>query len=554
MLWDPVRFLESCPSSDGACAVVFTDEAGGRAAAAAGRPPAWILGTSVRSEPASFPGRDPVRPAARGRLRRRRLRAGRHHRPAAPDRLRRAVRAVLAGTSRCGSRPTTSPTRARAGRWSTTATTALDGAFPVNPSGGVLSSQPDRRVGAAALRRGGDPGARHGRRAPGRRGEGRARPGLRREQPVLQHVGGRVLAAAVRLTGGRGRHPHRRVLGAARGPAARPHPRGDPRAARAPGGGRQLPSTRRAWRRAARRDALQRLRPLQVARGRGARGPARPRRGEHRADRRGPAPRRIRAHLLRHRRRVPPLDRPRPRARAVLRGAPDRGRDRAPRGHRRRATARRSRRVAPTTCSPRSAPDATSAPTGTPRSSSRSRASRPSPGTLRYLDARAMERSRRGSRTPGSTVADFRLGGHAVRSLYFASGIAEVALATGDRRTYATRDPCARRSAPAALLPHRCGGWPLDGRGGRPAVRAARRHRVRGELRRGRRRAVLRPDVAAHRRPAGARPDRAAALQRGAVRHRRRRRVVVLLPAAGGRRGRDRDQPVGRRRSTTATS
>ena len=64
MLWEPLRYLESCPSSDGACAVVLTNEAGGKAAAAAGRPPAWILGASSRSEPPSFPGRDPVRPAA----------------------------------------------------------------------------------------------------------------------------------------------------------------------------------------------------------------------------------------------------------------------------------------------------------------------------------------------------------------------------------------------------------------------------------------------------------------------------------------------------------
>ena len=64
MMWDPIRFLESCPSSDGACAVVLTDEAGGSAAAAAGRPPAWLLGASSRSEPSSFPGRDPVRPVA----------------------------------------------------------------------------------------------------------------------------------------------------------------------------------------------------------------------------------------------------------------------------------------------------------------------------------------------------------------------------------------------------------------------------------------------------------------------------------------------------------
>ncbi len=64
MMWEPIRFLESCPSSDGACAMVLTDQAGGEAAAADGRPPAWLLGASSRSEPPSFPGRDPVRPAA----------------------------------------------------------------------------------------------------------------------------------------------------------------------------------------------------------------------------------------------------------------------------------------------------------------------------------------------------------------------------------------------------------------------------------------------------------------------------------------------------------
>jgi acetyl-CoA C-acetyltransferase len=64
MMWDPIHYLESCPSSDGACAIVFTDEAGGRAAASDGRPPAWVLGTAVRSEPSSFAGRDPVRPQA----------------------------------------------------------------------------------------------------------------------------------------------------------------------------------------------------------------------------------------------------------------------------------------------------------------------------------------------------------------------------------------------------------------------------------------------------------------------------------------------------------
>ena len=69
MMWDPVRFLESCPSSDGACAVVFTDEDGGKAAKSDGRPPAWVLGTAVRSRARQLPGTRPGAPAGRGRLR-----------------------------------------------------------------------------------------------------------------------------------------------------------------------------------------------------------------------------------------------------------------------------------------------------------------------------------------------------------------------------------------------------------------------------------------------------------------------------------------------------
>ena len=58
VLWDPLHFLESCPSSDGACAVVLTNEAGGRAAS---KPAAWVAATAVRSELGQFPGRDTVR-------------------------------------------------------------------------------------------------------------------------------------------------------------------------------------------------------------------------------------------------------------------------------------------------------------------------------------------------------------------------------------------------------------------------------------------------------------------------------------------------------------
>jgi acetyl-CoA C-acetyltransferase len=61
MLWDPLRFLESCPSSDGACAMVLANEAGAKAAP---RRPAWVRATAVRSELGTFPGRDGTKPQA----------------------------------------------------------------------------------------------------------------------------------------------------------------------------------------------------------------------------------------------------------------------------------------------------------------------------------------------------------------------------------------------------------------------------------------------------------------------------------------------------------
>ena len=60
MLWDPIRYDETCPSSDGACAVVIGSE---RAAAAVDRP-AWIHATSMRTEPTTYAGRDQVNPKA----------------------------------------------------------------------------------------------------------------------------------------------------------------------------------------------------------------------------------------------------------------------------------------------------------------------------------------------------------------------------------------------------------------------------------------------------------------------------------------------------------
>lgn len=61
MLWDPVRFLESCPSSDGACAMVISNE---KLATKGPNKPAWIRGMAMRSETLTCKGRDEINPGA----------------------------------------------------------------------------------------------------------------------------------------------------------------------------------------------------------------------------------------------------------------------------------------------------------------------------------------------------------------------------------------------------------------------------------------------------------------------------------------------------------
>lgn len=61
MLWEPLRFLESCPSSDGACALVISNE---ELAKQSPKKPAWIRGTAMRSEPTMYAGREEVSPQA----------------------------------------------------------------------------------------------------------------------------------------------------------------------------------------------------------------------------------------------------------------------------------------------------------------------------------------------------------------------------------------------------------------------------------------------------------------------------------------------------------
>ena len=53
MLWDPIRYAETCPSPDGARR----------------RRAAWGHGGAMRSEPTVFAGKDDVSPQAEPRLR-----------------------------------------------------------------------------------------------------------------------------------------------------------------------------------------------------------------------------------------------------------------------------------------------------------------------------------------------------------------------------------------------------------------------------------------------------------------------------------------------------
>jgi acetyl-CoA C-acetyltransferase len=149
MMWDPVRFLESCPSSDGACAIVLGNEDVGRAAADDGRPPAWVLATAVRSEPSAFPGRDPVYPRAAADC------SDDVYRQAGITDPRKQLdcaelyvafswyEAILLEAHGIAE---------RGDGWKMVerGDTELGGSFPVNMSGGVLSSNP---IGASGLMR-----------------------------------------------------------------------------------------------------------------------------------------------------------------------------------------------------------------------------------------------------------------------------------------------------------------------------------------------------------------------------------------------------------------
>ncbi|MCP2254692.1 acetyl-CoA C-acetyltransferase [Prauserella aidingensis] len=145
MLWDPIRYDETCPSSDGACAMVIGDERAGDDSPA----PAWIQATAMRTEPTTFAGRDQVNPQA--------------GKDAATELWRQA--GITDPLYQVDTAEIYVPFSwfepmwlenlgfaADGEGWKLTEAgeTALTGRLPVNPSGGVLSSNP---IGASGMLR-----------------------------------------------------------------------------------------------------------------------------------------------------------------------------------------------------------------------------------------------------------------------------------------------------------------------------------------------------------------------------------------------------------------
>ncbi len=148
MLWDPIRYDETCPSSDGACALVIVDEDSAKSSSN----PAWIHGTVMRSEATTAAERDQVNPQA-GRD----AAAALWKQAGITNPLEEIDCAEIyvpfswfepMWIENLGFTP-----EGEGWRLTESGETALDGKLPINMSGGVLSSNP---IGASGMLRFGE--------------------------------------------------------------------------------------------------------------------------------------------------------------------------------------------------------------------------------------------------------------------------------------------------------------------------------------------------------------------------------------------------------------
>ena len=147
MLWDPIRYDETCPSSDGACALVIGDEDSADARIAQGHSVAWVHATALRTEPLAYSGRDQVNPQAGRDAAAALWEAAGITNPI--DEIDVAEIYVPFSwfepmwLENLGFAP-----EGEGWKLTETGETALGGKLPVNPSGGVLSSNP---IGASGM-------------------------------------------------------------------------------------------------------------------------------------------------------------------------------------------------------------------------------------------------------------------------------------------------------------------------------------------------------------------------------------------------------------------
>ncbi len=189
MLWEPVHFLESCPSSDGACAMVLTNEDGAKKAPKAARVGARDGDAQRARHLPRAATRSVRRPASSART-------CSTTRPASRTRASRSTSAEiyvpfswyepmwLEGHDIAGP--------GEGWKMIDSGATEITGDFPVNPSGGVLSSNPIGasgmlRFAEAALQVRGEAGEHQVEGATVAHG-----PRLRRRRAVLRDVDRRV--------------------------------------------------------------------------------------------------------------------------------------------------------------------------------------------------------------------------------------------------------------------------------------------------------------------------------------------------------------------------
>ena len=148
MLWDPIRYDETCPSSDGACALVIVDAD----TAAASPNPAWIHGTVMRSEATIAAERDQVNPqASRDAAAALWKQVGITDPAAEIDAAE--IYVPFSWFEPMWLESLGFAAEGAGWRLTESGATAMDGSIPVNCSGGVLSSNP---IGASGMLRFGE--------------------------------------------------------------------------------------------------------------------------------------------------------------------------------------------------------------------------------------------------------------------------------------------------------------------------------------------------------------------------------------------------------------